>query len=606
MKRIKRYKALAPNETIKNISNLLLNKLGINLIVTEYSEKNNLFFSSHVDIKTDELTLNIGTNGKGVTKEFALASAYGEFMERIQNGMLFHHRYYATEKFIKGWGSRYSEYINMLKEKNILLKYAFAPDEKFITECSEIRHLTNKYIKSYNNEEIINEISKNGITVVPFYNITEQKVEMLPITIIHNNIGSNGMCAGNYSKEAIIQGLSEIIERYVMRLIYQKNLTLPSIPKTEFIGNDIYDKIITLEKSNNINIDIKDCSCGYGIPAIGVLITENDTNKYQFRIGVDPSPVTALERSLTELFQGRSNMVYFNMDIEYQTKLLDDITLKEKEFRYSFMAGIGQYPISMFYNLPSYNYLGFDPKLSSNDNYDLDYMIKVIKNMGYNIYIRDVSFLGFPSYRIYIPGMSELNNIFSNNHFNETYKKRGSLYSFMIAHNLFEASKEDILLLLNYIDRIPEQLDTSGITSLNTKDAWNNINIYFLAALLCIRFDKSERAINYIRKAININPHNKAIKLYKCCIDLLCANNDKKIQSVIKSIYGEEIYKYAFNFLYSSDWLSHFNLTNCFNCNNCKIKNYCLYVPYFKLLKQIENEYENNLPDQEKLQKVFN
>ena len=119
MKRIKRYKALAPNETIKNISNLLLNKLGINLIVTEYSEKNNLFFSSHVDIKTDELSLNIGTNGKGVTKEFSLASAYAEFMERIQNGMLFHHRYYATEKFIKGWGSQYSEYINILKEKNI-------------------------------------------------------------------------------------------------------------------------------------------------------------------------------------------------------------------------------------------------------------------------------------------------------------------------------------------------------------------------------------------------------------------------------------------------------------------------------------------------------
>lgn len=30
----------------------------------------------------------IGTNGKGVTKEYALASAYAEFMERLQSNFL--------------------------------------------------------------------------------------------------------------------------------------------------------------------------------------------------------------------------------------------------------------------------------------------------------------------------------------------------------------------------------------------------------------------------------------------------------------------------------------------------------------------------------------
>ena len=109
-----------------------------------------------------------------------------------------------------------------------------------------------------------------------------KQVEMLPITVIHNSAGSNGMCAGNNPKEAIIQGLSEIVERYVLRLIYQNNLSLPSIPKEEFMGNDIYEKIIILERENDVTIDIKDCSCGYGIPAIGVLITKNNTNKYQY------------------------------------------------------------------------------------------------------------------------------------------------------------------------------------------------------------------------------------------------------------------------------------------------------------------------------------
>ena len=136
-----------------------------------------------------------------------------------------------------------------------------------------------------------------------------------------------------------------------------------------------------------------------------MLIIQNDTKKYQFRIGVDPSPVTALERSLSELFQGRSNMQFFDMNIGYQTQLLDDSALKEKEFRFSFLAGVGQYPISMFYQEPSYEYVGYNPQLSTDDDYDLNYMIGIIHGLGFNIYVRDVSFLGFPSYRIYIPGM---------------------------------------------------------------------------------------------------------------------------------------------------------------------------------------------------------
>jgi len=31
---------------------------------------------------------NFGTNGKATTKSYALASAYGEFMERIQNALV--------------------------------------------------------------------------------------------------------------------------------------------------------------------------------------------------------------------------------------------------------------------------------------------------------------------------------------------------------------------------------------------------------------------------------------------------------------------------------------------------------------------------------------
>ena len=604
MKRIKAYKALPPQNTVNNISNILYDRLGVKLNIHEYAQKNNLFFSSRVDVETDTLKgFKIGTNGKGVTREFSLASAHAEFMERIQNGLLFHHRYYTTERFVNSYKNK--EYAKLLKDEEVLLKYAFAPDEKFITDKNEIKKLINKYVRSYDNQEIFNEVSKNGITLLPFYNISDKQVEMLPITVIHNCIGSNGMCAGNNPKEAIIQGLSEIVERYVLRLIYQNNLSLPSIPKEEFIGNDIYEKIIALEKENDITIDIKDCSCGYGIPAIGVLITKNSINKYQFRIGVDPSPITALERSLTELFQGRSDLYYFDMNIGYQTKLLSDTALKEKEFRFSSLAGVGQFPISMFYKSKSYEYKGFDSQLSTDDDYDLKFIINAIHCMGFNIYIRDVSFLGFPSYRIYIPGMSEINNIFSNRHFKQTYNKKGSLHSFFIAHNLYEATDEDVKVLLDCIDELPDTLDTTVISSFNKKDPWSNTNLYFLAALLCFRYDELSRAIDYIQKAIKINTNNNTLLLYKCCMDIMQTENNNNVYELMESIYGNNIFKMAYNLLYSSQWLDYFKFTKCFNCTECKIKEHCSLIPYAKLLKRIESIYELNTPNQNFLKEIF-
>ena len=44
---------------------------------------------------------NIGQNGKGMTKEFALASAYAEFLERYQNGILVFRQEKPTEEIIE-------------------------------------------------------------------------------------------------------------------------------------------------------------------------------------------------------------------------------------------------------------------------------------------------------------------------------------------------------------------------------------------------------------------------------------------------------------------------------------------------------------------------
>lgn len=72
------------NTTITNVKRCL-NKVGIETYIASVNSYNSLWFSVRLEIKD---MFGIGTNGKGITYEAALASAYGELMERLESGFL--------------------------------------------------------------------------------------------------------------------------------------------------------------------------------------------------------------------------------------------------------------------------------------------------------------------------------------------------------------------------------------------------------------------------------------------------------------------------------------------------------------------------------------
>ena len=78
----RRYKEVTPEETVKKLKGLL-EKLGIE-VEEKWSDESSVgTYSLRVCIKGTD----IGQNGKGMTKEFAMASGYAEFFERMQNGI---------------------------------------------------------------------------------------------------------------------------------------------------------------------------------------------------------------------------------------------------------------------------------------------------------------------------------------------------------------------------------------------------------------------------------------------------------------------------------------------------------------------------------------
>lgn len=425
LRRYKQYKNREPKDTIATIHGILSDRFGIGLYERTFQERNGLFHSCRILLDDGDWlrSVNIGTNGKGMNEDYSRASAHGELMERIQNfSVLMRYQYFGTCHFLEKHKDQYPHFYERAMKADAALPYLYAYDEEVDGSNERLKDSIDKYVYSAGNVRLFELTKDKEHFYVPYYDVKDNTVVKLPFDIIYNSISTNGLCAGNTPKEAIIEGLSEIFERYVIRKIYFDNLSLPRIPRAYFEGNEILMRLEELEQKERYAIDIVDCSLGVGIPAVGVVILTEDRKEYQFHMGVDPSPVTALERSLTELFQGRSAIKFKQFDDAFQKRLDSDTMLKEEEMHKTNSASTGHYPCAFFAATSSYEFTGFDERLGHSDDTDLQLMGELIGHLGFQLLVRDNSFLGFPAYSLYVPSMTELHNTHSLRYFETTYE----------------------------------------------------------------------------------------------------------------------------------------------------------------------------------------
>lgn len=358
---------------------------------------------------------SFGVNGKGAKINNSLASAYGELMERLQNQYLIpvlsNDFYYAPDEKIIDIDSLFS---------NILNKYF--DDKSLIKEIALLANRINKnyfkYSERYTSltKRIDNE---NSTILVPFYNIKECKTLDLPIFVINKLQGTNGMCAGNTFEEALVEGLSEICERYSLKKILSNKLIMPDIPQQMYKKYEHITGLLNYYKENGYDIFIKDASLGKGIPVVCVIAHNKNEDLYHITFGSHPSLPVAIERNLTEISQG-FDISNKNLIIDYYTQLTRK-NFENEENNMKYLTEIirmggnileeNEY-ISLLLSNSNVSYQ-FDDKTwelpyeHSDNKKILDILLKRIFPITQNdIYIRNVSFLNFPSLYIFIPSMS--------------------------------------------------------------------------------------------------------------------------------------------------------------------------------------------------------
>ncbi len=264
-------------ETIANMSAILAG-LGMKIEIASWRNIVPNVWSLHI---RDAQSPMCFTNGKGSTKESALASALGEFIERLNCNFFYNDQF---------WGEDIAN-----------AEFVHYPDEKWFQPGpnGELpKEILDEYtLEIYNPEDellgthLYDTNSGNtarGICSLPFVRQSDGETVYFPSNLIENLYLSNGMSAGNTLAEAQVQCLSEIFERAVKREILQGELTLPDVPEevlAKYPG--IVAGIKGLEEQG-FPVLVKDASLGGQFPVMCVTLMNPRTGGVFASFGAHP------------------------------------------------------------------------------------------------------------------------------------------------------------------------------------------------------------------------------------------------------------------------------------------------------------------------------
>ena len=384
-----KYKACAPEETAERILRIL-KAHGIETQEEWYDSGVGAICSVRVTIRGTD----IGQNGKGTDRAFARAGGYAEFMERLQTGYLLPERLSSMPGSKKLTREEVKTLGGGLLEKTLRQIRRTDGGYDFLPPDADL------YLDLWD----FDADGDGRIAAVPFVRLRDGKEEYLPENILRAYYFTNGCCAGNTKQEALVQGLSEIAERYAMAKILRERLTPPVIPDREFAGWPVPAGAVRgIRESGRFDLRIMDASCGMGLPVAAAALTDRETGKMIIRFGAHPRFEIALERCLTEILQGKhlekleSVAVYDFADDAGSTGFINVFNLMK--------SGTGSFPAECFLEEPSWEYRPF-AAVPEDIGSQLRFMEDLYAALGWEIYARDCSFTGFPAFQVLSPGVS--------------------------------------------------------------------------------------------------------------------------------------------------------------------------------------------------------
>jgi ribosomal protein S12 methylthiotransferase accessory factor len=389
-------KDLPLEQTIANMTRVLAD-LGIKIEIASWRNIVPNVWSLHI---RDAHSPMCFTNGKGATKESALASALGEYIERLSNNHFYAGSY---------WGEdiAHAEFVHYPNER------WFKPGRKDALPKEILDEYT---LEIYNPDgelrgsHLIDTNSGNaerGICSLPFVRQSDGETVYFPTNLVENLFVSNGMSAGNTLVEAQVQCLSEIFERAVKREIIEGEIALPDVPQAVLAKYPGVVAGIKGLEEQGFPVLVKDASLGGAYPVMCVTLMNPRTGGVFASFGAHPTMEVALERSLTELLQGRS---FEGLNDLPQPTFSSEAVTEPNNFVEHFIDSSGIVSWRFFSAKSDYDFVEWDFSGQGEDSNaeEAATMFGMLADMGKEAYVAVYDQLGATACRILVPGYSEV------------------------------------------------------------------------------------------------------------------------------------------------------------------------------------------------------
>jgi ribosomal protein S12 methylthiotransferase accessory factor len=312
------------------------------------------------------------------------------------------------------------------------------------------------------------------------------------------------MSAGNTLAEAQVQCLSEIFERAVKREILEGEIALPDVPQevlAKYPG--ILAGIHGLEEQG-FPVLVKDASLGGQYPVMCVTLMNPRTGGVFASFGAHPSLEVALERSLTELLQGRS---FEGLNDLPRPTFASNAVTEPYNFVEHFIDSSGIVSWRFFSAKADYDFVEWDfSGQGENSNAEeAATLFGILEEMGKEVYVAAYETLGAAACRILVPGYSEIYPV-EDLIWDNTNKALSFRSDILNLHRLDKASLEALL------DRLENsELDDYGdIATLigiefDENTPWGQLTTLELRLLIQLALKQFEEAKELVEAFLQYN-----------------------------------------------------------------------------------------------------
>ncbi len=505
-------KDLPLEQTIANMSEILAG-LGMKIEIASWRNIVPNVWSLHI---RDAQSPMCFTNGKGATKESALASALGEFIERLNCNFFYNDQFWGEEIANAPFVHYPDERWFKPGPKDAL------PEEILDEHCLEIYNpdgeLRGSHLYDTNSGN-----TERGICSLPFVRQSDGETVYFPSNLIENLYLSNGMSAGNTLAEAQVQCLSEIFERAVKREILEGELALPDVPQevlAKYPG--ILAGIKGLEEQG-FPVLVKDASLGGEFPVMCVTLMNPRTGGVFASFGAHPSLEVALERSLTELLQGRS---FEGLNDLPRPTFESQAVTEPNNFVEHFIDSSGVVSWRFFSAKADFEFVEWDFSGHGEDSnaQEARTLFGILEEQGKEVYMAVYEHLGATACRILVPGYSEIYPV-EDLIWDNTNKALAFRADILNLHSLNIVRLKSLLKRLEACE-VDDYTDITTLIGIEFDDntVWGQLTILELKLLINLAVKRFENAKELVEMFLQYNDntverglfYQRSMRRWKC------------------------------------------------------------------------------------------